>query len=202
MLESEADLLGLTRLAGDALVQELILDSLKLLPQVPQGARVIDVGSGGGVPGVPLALARPDLEVVLVESNRRKAGFLERAAAAVGAGRIIVACARAEELGREPEHRERFDLAVAKALAPLRVLLELTSPLVRVGGLVLAPKGPRFDTELEESQNALRTLNLEPLDPVLYQLGDKSYTLGRFRKTAPTPPRYPRRPGLPAKSPL
>lgn len=202
MLEAEADLLGLTRLSGDSLVQELILDSLTLLPHVPEGAQVVDVGSGGGVPGIPLAVARPDLQVLLVESSRRKAGFLERAAAALPRGRLSVACARAEDLGQDPAYRERFDVAVAKAVAPLRVLLELTCPLVQVGGLVLTPKGPRFETELEEASTALHTLNLESLEPLPYQLEEKSYVLGRFRKTAPTPTHYPRRAGRPAKSPL
>lgn len=168
------------------------------------GARVVDVGSGAGFPGVVLAVARPALDVVLCEAHARKAAFLERAAAACGLKNVRVAAARAEDLGRQPAHREVYEVAAARAVAPLAVLLELTLPLVRVGGRVVAWKGPEAPAEVAAAGRALQVLGGGPprTVPVRLPRGAGARVLVVVDKVAPTPGTYPRRPGIPAKRPL
>src|ERR1700730_5196802 len=119
----------------------LLEDSLVLLDFLPPGPlRVIDVGSGGGLPGLPLRLARPDLRLTLLEANQRKAAFLVQATAKLGLADVEVVAQRAEDAGRDPRHREAYDFALARALAPMPVLVELCLPFVAVGGRLLAMK--------------------------------------------------------------
>src|SRR6266853_4321670 len=112
--------------------QVLVDDSLVLLDHLGSANSVVDVGSGGGLPGLPLKIARPGLSVTLVEADQAKAAFLVRACAALGLRDVEVVARRAEEVGRDPRFRESFDVAVARAVAPMRVLAELCLPLVRV----------------------------------------------------------------------
>src|SRR5260221_9687335 len=123
----------------------LIEDCLVLLEHLGEARRLVDVGSGGGLPGIPLKIARPDLEVVLVEADGQKAAFLVRACAQLGLSGVEVVNQRAEEAGRDLRYREAFDVAVARALAPMPVLAELCLPVVRVGGRLLAQKTERED---------------------------------------------------------
>lgn len=202
LLLRDGDLLGLTSLrAEEDILRELVLDPLRGLEFFSPGARVLDVGSGGGCPGIALAVARPDLQVDLLEVKQRKAGFLERTLAELGlGGQVLVE--RCEVLGQQAAFRERYRHATAKALAALPVLLELTLPFVEVGGSLVAYKGPGVGAELEAAGKALRVLGgtVETLRP--YDLGDKRYQLCVIRKIAPTPKNYPRRAGTPARSPL
>src|ERR1700716_2133171 len=119
----------------------LVEDSLVLLDFLPPGPlRVIDVGSGGGLPGLPLRLARPDLALTLLEANQRKAAFLVQAVATLGLANVEVVAPRAEDAGHAERHRESYDFALARALAPMPVLAELCLPFVAVGGRLLAMK--------------------------------------------------------------
>src|SRR4029077_5587929 len=118
----------------------LIEDCLVLVPHLGRARKVVDVGSGGGLPGIPLKIARPDLELSLIEADQDKAAFLVHACAALGLDGVEVIARRAEEAGHDPRLRESFDLAVARALAPMPVLAELCLGLVRVGGRLLAQK--------------------------------------------------------------
>lgn len=132
-------------------------DALTLLPGLagfPAGSRVIDVGSGGGVPGVELALARPDLRFVLAESNARKAAFLAALVAAMGLGNVEVRHARSEALVAEGEGRA-FDAAVGRAIGRMDALLPMVAPLVRPGGRVLLIKGSRVEDELADARRML-----------------------------------------------
>ena len=180
----------------------LVEDSLALLEFLPPGPlRVVDVGSGGGLPGLPLKLARPELELTLLEANHKKAAFLVQAAARLGLQRVEVLAERAETAGRDPRHRERYDVAVARALAPMPVLAELCLPLVAVGGRLLAMKTD--PAEVEAAKGAI-----EQLGGRLEQVGEAA-TAARSRgrvavvaKVAPTPARFPRRPGVPGRRPL
>ena len=116
---------------------ELVDDSLVLLEHLGEAKTVVDVGSGGGLPGLPLKIARPGLSLALVESDQAKAAFLVRACATLGLDDVEVLARRAEEVGQDRRYREVFDVAVARALAPMPVLVELCLPLVRVGGRLL-----------------------------------------------------------------
>src|SRR5918912_634459 len=177
----------------------LVEDSLVLADQIRKRARVVDVGSGGGLPGIPLKLARPDLEVTLMEANHRKAAFLTHATATLRLERVHVVAKRAEDAGHDAALREHFDVAVVRALAHMNVLLELCLPLVKVGGRLLAMK-----TAAEAEVDAAR----EPLDILGGRVADikaapsAARTRGRVvvvEKVAETPPEYPRRAGVPAR---
>jgi 16S rRNA (guanine527-N7)-methyltransferase len=208
---------GLVR--GPAL--PLIEDSLVLLPHLQDARSVVDVGSGGGMPGLPLKLARPDLEVTLLEADRKKAAFLVHAAAQLGLD-VNVVPERAEITG-QGALRESFDLAVCRALARPRVLVELCLPLVRVGGRVLAMRTTgETDTssEAEEGEGEGEAAEGEPENetelisaaahlgggaPLVYRAPSPARERGTILvvgKVAPTPERYPRRPGLPNRRPL
>jgi len=134
-----------------------VLDALALIPlraEVPAGARVVDIGSGGGLPGVPLAIARPDLRVALVEATQKKAAFLSSVAGAMGLANVSVHGDRAERLGRE-ELCGAFDVVTARAVGRLAVLVPLVLPFAKVGGVVLLIKGERAPEELAEAKKVL-----------------------------------------------
>jgi 16S rRNA (guanine527-N7)-methyltransferase len=182
------------------------LDSLTCLlawRDVPP-ASLIDVGTGAGFPGLPLKILYPGLDLALVESVGKKAAFCRHAAASLGMERVDVITARAEEVGQNPRYRERFDWAVARAVAALPILVEYLLPLVKVGGGVLAQKGESGPAEAHASERALRMLGgrLRQVIPVhLPGVAEDRYLIV-IDKVAATPPNYPRREGIPAKKPL
>jgi len=180
---------------------ELIADSLVLADHLGGARRLVDVGSGGGLPGLPLKIVHPDLEVTLIEADQSKAAFLVQAAARLGLRGVEVVAMRAEDAGHDPRYRESFDVAVARALAPLPTLVELCLPLVRVGGRLLAQK-----TDREEAARAERAIELlggllEPALPAPSAARGSGIVV-TVRKVRPTPAEYPRRPGVPARKPL
>ncbi len=180
---------------------ELVVDSLVLLDHLGAAHSVVDVGSGGGLPGLPLKIARPDLEVTLVEADESKAAFLVQACARLGLSGVDVVARRAEDVGQDPRYRERFDIAVARALAPMPVLVELSLPLVRVGGRLLAQK-----TETEELDSAAHAIDvlggsLDTVHPAP-SVARRSGTVVVLSKIRPTPAAYPRRAGVPSRKPL
>jgi len=181
--------------------EELVEDSLVLLEHLGDARRVVDVGSGGGLPGLPLKLVRPDLSMTLVEADQNKAAFLVQTCARLGLTDVEVIARRAEEVGHEERLRESFDLAVARALAPMPVLVELCLPLVRVGGRLLAQK-----TDKEEAAAAERAIRLLGgfLEAIVAAPSSarRSGTVMILSKVKPTPATYPRRPGVPARKPL
>ncbi|HEY3084006.1 MAG TPA: 16S rRNA (guanine(527)-N(7))-methyltransferase RsmG [Candidatus Dormibacteraeota bacterium] len=181
--------------------EALIEDSLVLLEQLGDASRLVDVGSGGGMPGLPLKIARPELAVTLVESDRVKAAFLVQACAQLGLDGVEVVARRAEAVGHDPRYREAFDVAVARALAPMRVLVELCLPLVRVGGRLLAQKTDRED--IAAAVRAIDTLggSLRGVLPARSGIRDAG-TVVIVDKLLPTPSGYPRRSGVPARKPL
>ncbi len=192
---------GLVSGPAGKLDHSLILDSLVLLDHLGDAKSVVDVGSGGGLPGLPLKIARPDLSLTLVESDQAKAAFLVRACATLGLDGVEVLARRAEEVGQDPRFRETFDVAVARALAPMPVLVELCLPLVRVGGRLLAQK-----TEHEAVGGAAHALEMlgGALSRVVAAPSDarRAGTVVIIDKVKATPAAYPRRPGVPVRRPL
>jgi 16S rRNA (guanine527-N7)-methyltransferase len=180
---------------------ELIDDSLVLLEHLGEAGKLVDVGSGGGLPGLPLKIARPGLRLTLVEADQAKAAFLVRACAALGLQDVEVLAMRAEVLGQDPRYRESFDVAVARALAPMPVLAELCLPLVKVGGRLLAQK-----TGSEDLDGAVRAIDAVggALNRVVAAPSSARWagTVVIVDKVRTTPPTYPRRPGVPARKPL
>lgn len=186
-----------------------ILDSLQGLdaggstPLFDGAQSVIDVGTGAGFPGAVLAIARPNLRVTLLEATRKRCNFLETATSthAPNAG---VLCARAEDAGRDSKLREKFDVAVARAVGSFSEVCELCLPFVKVGGGVLLWRGQYAALEIEESKRALQTLGGRAGVLRSYQLPahDSNYHLVLVEKTKSTPKIYPRRSGLPKQQPL
>jgi 16S rRNA (guanine527-N7)-methyltransferase len=177
-----------------------ILDSLSLVPSLLARSElrsVVDVGSGGGLPALPLAIALPDHTFTLLESIGKKARFLRDVSRALKLTNVQVIEARAELFGQQ-EGRERFDIATSRAVSRLPVLLELTLPLVRVGGIKLALKGEQAELEVEEARRALSVLG----GAISGLRRTKTGTVVTVDKLRPTPRKYPRRPGEPKRSPL
>jgi 16S rRNA (guanine527-N7)-methyltransferase len=202
MLE-QGSLRGVTALkTPEAIKSELLLDSLAGLESLPRSGRVIDIGTGGGVPGLVLAVVRPDLRFTLTDSVGKKTTWVQECVDQLALSNVEVRTARLELLGRDKDAREQFDVVTAKALASLAVLLELAMPLLRVGGKLVAYKGPALAQEIEAARKALKLLHAEVSCCREYRLGDKSYRIAEIVKKAATPNRYPRRDGLPQKSPL
>ncbi|EFJ47446.1 hypothetical protein VOLCADRAFT_46111, partial [Volvox carteri f. nagariensis] len=167
--------------------------------------RLLDVGTGAGLPGMVLAVARPQWKVTLLDSLRKRCEFLREAAARAGLDNVEVVWCRAEDAGRRPELRQAYDIAIARAVAEARVLAELCLPFVRVGGLWVAAKGPDPEAEVAAASNAIR------------QLGGRQLALERVQslsaegeprtalvvaKTSATSARFPRQAGTPNKKPL
>lgn len=194
---------NLTRITDPAeIAVKHYLDSLTCLAaaRFPEGALVADVGTGAGFPGVPLAIARPDMRLVLIEATRKKLTFLEALRQAIlslskdGAPCIELVHARAEDVGRLPEHRERCDVVVARAVAEMRVLAEYCLPLVKVGGVFIAQKGPDVEHELARARPGISALG--GADPEVVRLTlpgtDLRRSLVVIRKAKPTPGGFPR----------
>jgi 16S rRNA (guanine527-N7)-methyltransferase len=200
--------LNLTRVVAAPDVAQLhLLDALAALPQLDASAasRVVDLGSGGGVPALPLAIARPDVAWTLVESVGKKAAALRSFVAELGLRNVDVVAERAELLGRDPAYRERFTAATARACAALPVLAELALPLVAVGGELLAWKGPLEAGSPEVVAGADAARLLGGGQPRIVESGVTALGGHRFvvvPKVRPTPSRYPRRPGDPSRHPL
>lgn len=192
--------------------QRLILESLRLvaplrslLDPAARGRRsVIDLGTGGGLPGVVLAIACPELSVYLLDATGKKVAFLDRVVDSLELANTTTIHARAEEVGHQPRYRSAFHIVTARAVSTLPALLELGLPLLRVGGHLVLPKGVAIDDELAAGQRAARILGGEIVSSDL--LSDAGSTIDTrlviARKSAPTPSIYPRRPGIPSKSPL
>jgi 16S rRNA (guanine527-N7)-methyltransferase len=180
---------------------DLIEDSLVLIDYLGDARTVVDVGSGGGLPGLPLIIARPELALTLIEADQAKAAFLVHACARLGLEGVRVVARRAEEAGHDPRLRESFDVAVARALAPMPVLAELCLGLVRVGGRLLAQKTGREDPEaahhaIELMGGSLAAVHASP------SAARGAGTVVVIDKIRPTPAAYPRRPGIPNRKPL
>jgi 16S rRNA (guanine527-N7)-methyltransferase len=179
-----------------------LADSLAglVLPEVAVAAAAVDIGSGAGFPGLALAIARPGMAVSLVESEKRKADWLRRASADIPNVRVVAD--RSEHLAAA--ERESFPLATMRALGPLPVALELAAPLVSIGGCVVAWRGDDADPAAEAAGlRAARELGLEPQPAVTSPaFPGARRRLHAFTKVAPTPSRFPRRPGRAAKRPL
>lgn len=189
--------------------RKLIGDALTMLPALDDAARsdyprLIDIGSGAGFPGMVLKIARPQLDVTLVEATGKKVTFLQAAITELGLAGIRAIHARAEELGQSVEHREAYDIVTARAVAALPVLQELCVPLLRVGGVGIFPKGMEIADELRAGAAAASLVGARIVssDPIAQAAGEPRSRLVVVVKLGPTPNRYPRRSGLPAKEPL
>jgi 16S rRNA (guanine527-N7)-methyltransferase len=182
------------------------IDSLTCLTAInfPLDARVVDVGTGAGFPGIPMEIARPDLNLGLLDSTRKRLAFLEAAAQELQLGGVSLLLGRAEDAGQDVERREYYDASVARAVAKMNVLVEYCLPLVRVGGFALIQKGPDVDEELRAAGPAITLLGgeLEGVANLTLPHSDAKRNLIIIRKILPTPSFYPRRPAVVQREPL
>lgn len=190
-----------------------VLDSLAAvsLPSFERAKTVIDIGTGGGFPGVPLAVLAPDKEFVLLDSLKKRLHVIDELTEQLGIENVTTIHARVEDLGQNPKYRESFDLAVSRAVASLDVLSEWCLPLVRKGGSFLSYKGEKAEEEAKEAAKAVsvlggdvRTFEAQDLSAYPQEVAEAigGHRLIVIRKVQPTPRKYPRKPGLAKKSPI
>lgn len=190
---------------GQGIIEKQIYDSLYPLKylNLEREKSLIDLGTGGGLPGIPIKIIRPDLIVTLLDSNRKKTLFLKETINALGLEKTFVVNKRAEEIGQEFEHREKYSYVFCKAVAKMAVLAELALPLLTSGGEAVFYKGPGGEGELEKAEQAIAICGgvLRKVEQYTLKTGEER-KLYIIRKTNNTPMKYPRKPGMPAKKPL
>lgn len=192
----------------DQILLSHVLDSLSCFLYEPlfRTGRLADVGSGGGLPGIPIKIMAPDLATTLVESTGKKARFLQHVVDRLSLRDTGVANIRAEDLARTKAHRGTYDIATSRAVARLSVVAEYCVPLLKVGGCAISMKGRLESDELSEGQRAAEALGARVEEviqvPMLQEVGEKERNLVIIEKLVGTPAQYPRRPGAAAKKPL
>ena len=193
-------------LEEDEMLDKHFMDSLAVLktPLLDRTETVIDVGSGAGFPGLVLAMARPDISFTLLDAQRKRVQFLDAVCAEVSVENVTLIHARAEDGGRNRMLRERFDRAVARAVAPLNMLCELLLPFVKVGGQAVCWKGPALWNELDSGKIAAEILGGEADEPIPYPIHGRDWEHNLFpvRKVRPIGDVYPRNPGMLKARPL
>lgn len=204
--------INLTAVSDPAEVETwLLLDALRMAPAIADlasGANkrpsMIDIGAGGGLPGIPLAIVLPGIDFTLLDATGKKVMVLREIVADLGLGNARALHGRAEEIARDFTHRARYDFATARAVASLPALVELTLPLLKRGGRALLPKSSNIDDELREGEAAAAIVggHIEPVTVLSPGTDGRVTHLVVLVKMGETPKRFPRRAGLPAREPL
>ena len=215
LIESANSRFNLTGARGwDRVRDELFIRSLRFLAPIAggtqpavdwfEGRNVLDIGTGAGIPGMVLKLAVPGMSLTLLDSSQKKTAFLREVVSDLGLAETQVITGRAEELGTEREHREKYDLVMSRGVARLAELAELTLPFASIGGAVIAAKGPDVQEEIDESAWAADLLGAAPaLSASVDAPGDMAAdTMVYWMKIGKTPSEYPRRNGVPHSKPL
>ena len=188
----------------DGIAIKHFADSISALSAAafPQGAKVLDVGTGAGFPSIPLLIARPDLEMTMIDSTAKKLKYVASTVESLGLNAEVLHT-RAEEAGQNKEYREKFDIVCSRAVAALNVLCEYCLPFVKVGGVFLAMKGAKAQEEISDAKSAIKTLGGKIIDEKSFTLSDGGErTIVVIKKISQVPPKYPRVSAQIAKKPL
>ncbi len=180
------------------------VDSLTISKYIPEGASLIDVGTGAGFPGIPLKIIRDDLKITLLDSLQKRINFLDVVIKELKLKNIETIHARVEEFGKNSKYRESFEVATSRAVANLSTLTEYLLPLVKVGGIAVCMKGSSIEEELETSKKAINVLGGKVSNVFEFDLPktDIKRNLVIVDKINKTPSKYPRKPGMPSKEPI
>lgn len=188
----------------DEVILKHFIDSITVEKYINKEAKIIDVGTGAGFPGIPLSIIRNDLNITLMDSLNKRIKFLDEVIEKNNLINVDTVHSRAEELARNTDYREKFDVATSRAVASLNVLLEYMVPFIKVGGYCICMKGSNVDEELNNAKKALDVLNCKVEKVERFNLPGSDY--GRniiiIKKIGETSKKYPRKPGTPAKEPL
>jgi 16S rRNA (guanine527-N7)-methyltransferase len=185
-------------------LQKHFVDSLTILKYIKEDSAIIDVGTGAGFPGIPIKIANKSIKVTLLDSLNKRINFLNEVIKKLELTNINAIHSRAEEAGKNVKLREKFDVAVSRAVAPLNILVEYLLPFVKEDGICICMKGSNVTEEIENSKNAIKLLGgkIETIEEFALPKSDIKRTIIIIRKIAKTPTKYPRKPGTPSKEPI
>ncbi|MGH4137486.1 16S rRNA (guanine(527)-N(7))-methyltransferase RsmG [Clostridium sp.] len=190
----------------EEIIKKHFIDSMKVFKfqGLKNAKNVIDIGTGGGFPGIPMKIIKPEINIVLLDSLNKRINFLNEVISNLQLEKIKAIHGRAEDFAQDRQYREKFDVAVSRAVANLTVLSEYCLPYVKVGGYFVAMKGPAVEEEIKSSKNAIRMLGgrIEHIEKVQIEDSDLDHNLVIISKISGTPKKYPRKAGMVAKSPL
>ena len=196
------NLTGITK--PEEIITKHFIDSLTVLDKIDKDASIIDVGTGAGFPGIPIKIAFPDTKIILLDSLNKRIKFLNDIIEKLELKDIETIHGRAEELGKNKKHREKYDIAIARAVAPLNILLEYLMPFVKVNGKCLCMKGSSSEEEIKNSRNAVKILGGELIETKDFYIPntDIKRRIVQINKIKETNIKYPRKAGTPSKEPL
>lgn len=188
----------------DDIILKHFIDSMTVLKYIEKDKSIIDVGTGAGFPGIPIAIMREDVKITLLDSLNKRINFLNEVCSELKINNIETIHGRAEEAGQNKQYREKYDIAVSRAVANMTTLSEYLIPFVKVGGICICMKGSEIDHELEQAKFAIKELGgkIEKVEKFNLPDSDIERNIVIIKKIKPTPNRYPRKAGMPSKMPI
>lgn len=188
----------------EEIILKHFIDSITILKEIKDGSKLVDVGTGAGFPGIPLAIMNPTLKITLVDSLNKRLIFLQEVIKALNLENVEIVHSRAEEFGQNMKYREKFDVATSRAVANLSTLSEYLIPLVKIGGKIISMKASGAKQEINEAKNAINILGGKIIKIEEFNLpqSDIGRTIVIIEKNKHTPLKYPRKPGTPTKEPI